>query len=82
MDSLIVNPDERIRPSEVEPEFGAGLCEKRLRQLRWLGDGPAYTKAGKGTRARVYYKRADIAEWLDRHRIDPAEAEPSQPTNA
>jgi len=70
---------EYITPAEVAREFGAGLTEQRLRQLRWLGDGPPYTKGGRSIRSRVYYTRADVAVWLNRNRIDPATTEPSQP---
>lgn len=69
MDSIDPIP-EFIRPADVAREFGAGLTEQRLRQLRWLRAGPAYCKAGKS----VFYKRSDVAEWLERNTVDPSKA--------
>lgn len=61
---------EFIRPAEVAGEFGAGLTEQRLRQLRWLRVGPAYCKAGKS----IFYRRSDVAAWLERNTVDPSKA--------
>jgi len=37
--------------------------------IRWRseGRGPAYVKAGH----RVLYRRADVMEWLERHKVTP-----------
>ena len=43
------------------------VSEGTLRQWRWLGRGPAFTKAGR----RVLYDRRDLEAWLASHRVDP-----------
>ena len=42
--------------------------------IRWrsIGVGPAYIKASQGHSGRVSYLIADLLNWRDGHRIDPA----------
>jgi len=55
------SPESRLTPTEVAEEFGDFFSESRLRQWRWRGGGPAYTKCGR----RCLYRRADIVAWLE-----------------
>jgi hypothetical protein len=41
------------------------LSPRTLERLRVQGTGPRFIKAGKGKRARVLYKAADLQEWLE-----------------
>lgn len=38
---------------------------RTLERMRVEGSGPRYLKAGKGTRARVLYRHADLEAWLN-----------------
>lgn len=44
-----------------------GLKTQTMRNWRFLGKGPAYSKIGR----RVIYARRDIEEYKNRNRIDP-----------
>lgn len=50
-----------LTATEVAAEFGEFLTEVRLRQWRYRGGGPAYTKLGR----RCVYRRSDILAWLE-----------------
>lgn len=41
------------------------LSPRSLERYRVEGNGPAYLKAGPGKRARVFYRPADLDEWLE-----------------
>lgn len=41
------------------------LSARTLERMRVEGSGPRYVKAGRGTRARVLYRPADLDAWLD-----------------
>ena len=41
------------------------MSARTLERMRVEGSGPKYLKAGRGTRARVLYRPADIDAWLD-----------------
>jgi hypothetical protein len=41
------------------------LSPRTLERLRVQGTGPRFIKAGRGKRARVLYRMADLQEWLD-----------------
>ena len=45
-----------------------GLTERGLEMTRFRGDGPPYFRVGK----RIRYRREDILNWLENHRVDPA----------
>lgn len=40
---------------------------RTLERMRVEGSGPRYLKAGKGLRARVLYRLADLDAWLQHH---------------
>lgn len=44
-----------------------------LNQLRASGGGPRYLKFGKGGKARVMYRKADLDAYLDSCVVDPAQ---------
>lgn len=61
------NDAEVLSPAVVAKMLG---YEKRtLDNLRSLGKGPAYVKLNA---RRVGYLRADIIEYIQKHRIEPA----------
>ena len=41
------------------------LSARTLERMRVEGSGPKYLKAGRGTRARVLYRPADLDQWLE-----------------
>lgn len=41
------------------------LSARTLERMRVEGSGPKYLKAGRGMRARVLYRPADIEAWLE-----------------
>ncbi len=41
------------------------LSARTLERMRVEGSGPKYLKAGRGTRARVLYRPADLDLWLE-----------------
>ena len=44
-----------------------GLSVKTLRRMRHEMRGPIYLKFGR----RVVYPEADLAKWIDLHRVEP-----------
>lgn len=44
-----------------------GLSPRSLEGLRQRGEGPRFVKLGKGLRARVRYRRADLEAWVNSH---------------
>jgi hypothetical protein len=56
---------EYLNEKEVHKIYGWGLST--LRNWRFLGRGPAYSKIGKSVRYRVI----DLQDFMTRHRIDP-----------
>lgn len=54
-------------------------CERQLRRWRARGDGPAFIRLDAETDPRgdrVFYRRADIAAWLDRQVLRPVPPPP------
>jgi len=49
-----------------------GRAPGTLTRWRSIGVGPAYIKASRGHSGRVSYLIADLLNWRDGHRIDPA----------
>lgn len=41
------------------------LSARTLERMRVEGSGPRYLKAGRGTKARVLYRPADLDAWLE-----------------
>jgi Helix-turn-helix domain len=54
-----------LNEKQVSERYGWGLST--LRNWRFLGRGPAYSKVGKSVR----YNLADLEDFMRRHRIDP-----------
>lgn len=40
----------------------------KLRNMRCKGGGPQYYKFGLGRNGRVFYRVADVMEWIEEHR--------------
>jgi len=54
--------------TEEETAVYAGKVPKAtLKQWRWLGQGPPYSKVGR----RVVYRRSDVDRWIESTRIEP-----------
>lgn len=74
MPSLPPQPIPKDRPPStmfLTTKETAELCRLSVRTLeryRVNGDGPMYTKAGPGKRARVVYRQSDVLAWLDQNR--------------
>lgn len=49
----------------VEAADFVRLSPRTLERLRVQGTGPRYIKAGRGKRAKVLYRIADLQEWLE-----------------
>jgi hypothetical protein len=49
----------------VEAADFVRLSPRTLERLRVQGTGPRYIKAGRGKRAKVLYRVADLQEWLE-----------------
>jgi hypothetical protein len=47
-----------------------GLSVKTLRKWRCEMRGPHFIKFGEGKRGRVVYSEADLAAWIDQHRVE------------
>jgi hypothetical protein len=46
-----------------------GFSISHLQNMRWLGKGMPYYKVSK----KVLYRKSDVIEYLERHRIEPAD---------
>jgi hypothetical protein len=55
---------------EAETADRLGVAQATLRNWRFRGLGPAYLKVGR----KVWYRAADIADWLDAQRQEPQSA--------
>lgn len=42
----------------------AKLAPQTLSNLRWRGEGPAYSKLSPGRGGRIRYRRRDVERWL------------------
>ncbi|WP_405359784.1 helix-turn-helix domain-containing protein [Kitasatospora sp. NBC_00085] len=40
------------------------LAPQTLSNLRWRGEGPAFTKLSPGRGGRIRYRRRDVEQWL------------------
>ena len=54
----------------ADPAMRLIATEGTLAVWRCQGNGPPYTKFGN----RVLYQGADLNNWLDKHRVQPATA--------
>ena len=64
-------PDQYLTPNLVQT-IVPGLTSHKLRQMRQRGTSPAYYKPA-GSR-RVFYKVADIVDWIETNRYEPFKA--------
>lgn len=63
------NPDVPFMTDAISPKQAAHLLGYNVVTLaKWRdeGRGPSYTKIGP----RYWYRRVDILEWLQRHRVE------------
>ncbi len=58
-------PDPKRYLNSEEAARILRLSARTLERMRVEGSGPKYLKAGRGTRARVLYRPADIEAWLE-----------------
>jgi excisionase family DNA binding protein len=65
------DPLQTITPEQLSQILG--VPEKTLERWRKQGTGPRFIRAGR----HVRYRRADVAEWMDQHVVEPRE--PDQP---
>ncbi len=64
--SLMIDPDEFLANTETAQVLRQK--PETLTAWRHLGKGPPYFKVGR----QVFYRRADLAEWLGTQRRKPA----------
>ncbi|WP_073927777.1 helix-turn-helix domain-containing protein [Streptomyces sp. CB03911] len=65
-----IDLDELLTPAEV-----AGLTKlsvSTLKDKRWRGTGPTYTKLSPGRGGRVRYRRRDVEAWMNGEQIASA----------
>jgi hypothetical protein len=65
---MLINSDELLSAETVAAELH--LKRETLATWRALGRGPSFVKVGRA----VFYRRADLAEWLGLQRQTPAKA--------
>ena len=58
-------PEPRRYLNSAEAARILRLSARTLERMRVEGSGPKYLKAGRGTRARVLYRPADLDSWLE-----------------
>lgn len=58
-----------ISPEEAEDEFD--VARNTLAAWRQYGHGPTYVVSSASSRRRVFYRRADLAEWFAQHPLGP-----------
>jgi hypothetical protein len=66
--AMLINPDELLSPETVAAELH--LKRETLTSWRANGRGPSFLKVGRA----VFYRRADLAEWLGMQHQAPATA--------
>lgn len=64
-----VMKDIFITPEAAEEEFD--VAKNTLAAWRQYGHGPTYVVSSASSRRRVYYRRADLAEWFAAHPLGP-----------
>lgn len=57
-----LNPEALLTSKEVADEWG--ITTAALEKWRFTGEGPPFIKLGKGNKARVRYRRKDIADFV------------------
>jgi Helix-turn-helix domain len=72
-----ISPDELVTPDQTASELR--VKRETLTAWRALGRGPSFVKVGRA----VFYRRADLAEWLGAQRRQPtSSADDREPTVA
>lgn len=51
---------------DVIDQYGPPFSKSFLVRKRMTGTGPRYLKTGKGRTAKIYYRRQDIDEWIEK----------------
>lgn len=57
-----LNPEALLTAKEVADEWG--VTTAALEKWRFTGEGPTFIKLGMGNKARVRYRRQDIADYI------------------
>lgn len=57
------SPDDWLTPVEVARI--TRLTQSTLKDKRWRGTGPKFTKLSPGRGGRIRYRRADVVAWLN-----------------
>ncbi|PBC77599.1 helix-turn-helix protein [Streptomyces sp. TLI_235] len=57
-----LDPDELLTPAEVARI--TKLTVSTLKDKRWRGTGPRFTKLSPGKGGRVRYRRRDVDAWM------------------
>jgi hypothetical protein len=57
------SPDDWLTPADVARI--TRLTQSTLKDKRWRGTGPKYTKLSPGRGGRIRYRRADVLAWLN-----------------
>jgi hypothetical protein len=63
--AMMINPDELVSPQVTATELH--VKPPTLTAWRTLGRGPNFVKVGRA----VFYRRADLSEWLGAQRRQP-----------
>jgi len=58
-----MSTDDTRLPTRRAAEY-LGVEPATLRNWRWRGRGPRYSRLGQGPRARAVYRRGDLDDWL------------------
>ncbi|MEV0492362.1 helix-turn-helix transcriptional regulator [Streptomyces atratus] len=64
------DPNELLTPAEVGRL--TKLTESTLKDKRWRGTGPRFTKLSPGRGGRIRYRRGDVMAWLNGEQIGEA----------
>lgn len=62
------SPDDWLTPAEAAQI--TRLTQSTLKDKRWRGTGPKFTKLSPGRGGRIRYRRADVIAWLNGERTE------------
>ncbi|WP_406462337.1 helix-turn-helix domain-containing protein [Streptomyces sp. NBC_01622] len=62
------SPDDWLTPAEVG--HITRLTTSTLKDKRWRGTGPKFTKLSPGRGGRIRYRRADVDAWINGERSE------------
>ncbi|WP_423459405.1 hypothetical protein [Ottowia sp. VDI28] len=60
---MTITADERV--GEADAARLVGTAQGSLKNMRTLGNGPAFFRLGVGNGSRVSYRIVDLAFWLE-----------------